>query len=146
MAYGSVGQVQIMASTWTDDGVFTTTTNPSIAEVAAWLDEVSAQFDIALGSHQFVFPVMQSVSPTAYKAIGKYIVDLVADLCNWKNSSGRFFTEKLMERGVTPMAAILKDINNWIETNADGLVADNVPQIEKQSIHNQPHFRVLGDL
>lgn len=146
MAYGTVGQVAIMASTWTDNGVFTPTNNPTEAEVAAWLDELSAQFDIALGSHFFVFPISQATSPTAYKAVSKYIVDLAADLVNWKNSSGRFFTEKLVERGITPMAAILKDINSWIEMNANGLVADHVQQIEQPSVRSRPEFRVLGDI
>lgn len=133
-----------MASTWTDDGSWTDSSNPSILEVEDWLEQVSAQFDIALGSHFFVFPISSVTSPTAYKAVSKYVIDLVADLCSWKNSSGRFFTEKLVERGITPMAAILKDINSWIEMNANGLVADNVPQIEQPSIRSRPHFRVVG--
>lgn len=144
MPYGTQQQVATMASTWTDDGVWDTTTNPTLQEVEGWLGDISAQFDVALGSHFFVFPITSAKSPTAYKAVSKYVVDLVADLCNWKNSSGRFFTEKLMERGITPMAAVLKDINDWIEMNSDGLVADNVPQIDKTSIRKQAHFRVMS--
>lgn len=142
--YGSVEQVASMASTWTDNGEFTGDTNPTEEEVLDWLTQLSAQFDIALGSHFFVFPISKVVSPTAHRAVSQYIINLVADLCNFKNSSGRFFTEKLVERGVTPMAAVLKDMNAWIELNASGLVADDVPQTEQPSVRSQPHFRVLG--
>jgi len=142
--YGTQEQVATMASTWTDDGEWGEYSNPTLLEVEDWLDQVSAEFNIALGSHFFVFPVNSSTSPNAYKTISKYVVNLVADLCNWKNSSGRFFTEKLVERGITPMAAIQKDMNNWIEMNSNGLVADGVEQIPQPSIKNRPYFRVLG--
>jgi hypothetical protein len=144
MSYGTQEQVATMASTWTDDGVWTAYSNPTVEEVEDWLDSISSQFNIALGSHYFIPPVDPVVSPNAYKAISQYVVNLVADLCNFKNSSGRFFTEKLIERGITPMAAVLKDMNNWIEMNSSGLAADNVPQVIKPAIGKQPHFRVLG--
>jgi len=142
--YGTQQQVATMASTWTDDGVWGEYSNPTLLEVEGWLGDISAQFDLALGAHFFVFPIDPARSPTAYKAVSQYVVNLVADLCNFKNSSGRFFTEKLVELGMTPWAAILKDINKWIELNANGLVADNVPQIERPSIRNQPLFRVMS--
>lgn len=154
MAYGTQEQVATMASTWTNDGIWEddnpdypgtgTPSNPTLSEVEEWLEQISAQFNIALRSHFFVPPVDPDVSPDSYKAISKYVVDLVADLCNWKNSSGRFFTEKLVERGITPMAAILKDINSYIEMNADGFAADGIPQIAKTSIRGQATFRVIG--
>lgn len=144
MPYGTAEQVATMASTWTDDGEWGEYTNPTLQEVNDWLEQVSAEFDIALGSHFFVFPVSASVSPTAHKTISKYVVNLVADLCNFKNSSGRFFAEKLVERGITPMAAIQKDMNNWIEMNSNGLIADNVEQLVQPSVRKRPLFRVLG--
>jgi len=112
--------------------------------VEDWLDQVSAEFNIALGSHFFVFPVTAGSAPNAYKTISRYVVSLVADLCNFKNSSGRFFTEKAVERGITPMHAIQKDMNAWIELNAEGLVADGVQQIARTSIRKAAYFRVLG--
>lgn len=156
MSYGTQAQVATMASTWTNDGVWVNPSvdypgsvepsNPTLDEVEVWLDQVSAQFNVALGSHAFVAPINPATSPNSYKAISQYVVQVVADLCSYKNSSGRFFTEKLVERGVTPMAAILKDINNWIEMNADGLAADGVPQVSIPSIRKQPIFLVIGNL
>jgi hypothetical protein len=155
MPYGTQEQVATMASTWTNDGIWEddnpeypgtgTPSNPTLSEVNDWLDQVSAEFNIALGSHFFVPSSVDSVdTPNAYKAISKYVVNLVADLCNFKNSSGRFFTEKAVERGITPMAAIQKDMNNWIQMNSDGLLADGVQQIVKSSIRKTAYFRVIG--
>ena len=144
MPYGTQEQVATMASTWTDDGVWGEYSNPTLLEVEDWLDQVSAEFNIALGSHFFVFPVTPEMAPNAYKTISRYVVSLVADLCGFKNSSGRFFTEKVVERGITPMHAIQKDMNAWIELNAAGLVADGVEQIVQTSIRKTAYFRVLG--
>ncbi len=152
--YGTQEQVATMASTWTNDGIWVnpsveypgtiTPSNPTLSEVEDWLEQVSAQFDIALGAHWFVFPIDPITSPTAYKAVSKYVVELVADLCNFKNSSGRFFTEKAIERGITPMEAIQKSINNWIDMNAPGLVADGVSQVKKTDDRKKFQFRVIG--
>lgn len=154
--YGTQEQVATMASTWTNDGVWEddnlsypgtgNPSNPTLSEVNDWLEQVSAEFNIALGSHFFVFPIDPVVSPNAYLAVSKYVVSLVADLCHFKNSSGRFFTEKVIERGITPMEAIQKSMNEWIKMNANGLVADHVPQIANPSIRNTIKFRVLGKL
>lgn len=156
MSYGTATQVATMASMWTNSGVWENPSedypdtmpgsNPTLAEVEDWLESVSAQFDIALGSHWFVSPIDPLNSPSAYKAVSQYVVNLVADLCHFKNSSGRFFTEKLVERGTTPMKAILDDMNKWIENNADGLVADGVAQIQTSSIKKTMKFRVLGKI
>lgn len=144
MPYGTQEQVATMASTWTDDGEWGEYSNPTLPEVEDWLDQVSAEFNIALGSHFFVFPVTEEDSPNAYKTISRYVVNIVADLCNFKNSSGRFFTEKAVERGITPMAAIKKDMNNWIEMNAEGLIADGVQQVVRTSVRKAAYFRTMG--
>jgi len=142
--YGTQAQVATMASTWTEDGVWDEYSNPTLLEVEEWLEQVSAEFNIALGSHFFVSPIDPIASPNAYKTVSRYVVNLVADLCNFKNSSGRFFTEKAIERGITPMAAIQRDMNNWIKMNADGLLADGVTQVIKPSARSRASFRVIG--
>jgi hypothetical protein len=143
--YGTQEEVATMASIWTEDGEWSGDTNPKVDEVENWLDQVSAQFNVALGSHFFVpESVTLANTPNVFISISQQVVNLVSDLCNWKNSSGRYFTEKLIERGITPQMAILKDINAWIELNADGLVADGVQQIAQPSIRKRPLFRVLS--
>jgi len=150
MAYGTQQEVAAMASMWTRNGVWVNPvgadpgTNPTIVQVENWLENISAQMNLALGSSWFVVPVTE-VTPNAHKAISQYVVSLVADLCHFKNSSGRFFTERLVERGVTPMAAILKDMKEWIAENKDGLLADGVSQRPTPSAQSRVEFYVLGD-
>ena len=156
MPYGTPEEVASLASMWTDAGEWKDPsetypetepgTNPTLTEVDTWLERVSSQFNVALGTHWFVPPVDPDVSPDTYSAISQYVSSLVADLCHFKNSSGRFFTEKLVERGITPMRAVLNDIDTWICANADGLVQDHVPQRPATSNKRQTGFRVLGEL
>ena len=146
--YGTQEEVAAMASMWTRNGVWVNPagadpgTNPTLTQVETWLDNISAQMNIALGASWFVTPV---TSGDAYKAISQYVVSLVADLCHFKNSSGRFFTERLVERGITPMAAILRDMKEWVDENKDGLLGAGVPQVIKPAAQNQVTFYVLGD-
>lgn len=149
MAYGTQQEVAAMASMWTRNGVWVNPagadpgTNPNIVQVETWLDNISAQMNIALGSGWFVTPITV-LTPNAHKAVSQYVVSLVADLCHFKNSSGRFFTERLVERGITPMAAILHDMKNWIDENKDGLLQDGVTQRAAPAKQSQVQFYVLG--
>lgn len=151
MAYGTVADVAALAGTWTTDGEFLDAdayseidaTNPTLTQVETWLTKLSAQLDLALASHWFVVPIVDADAPIAFASASQYIASLVADLCNAENSSGRFFTERAIERGVTPMAVILKDMQNWADINADGLAAVGVPQREKSANVHQSAFRVL---
>jgi len=152
--YGTPESVAGMAKLYTDNGDWKDPnptydlpgTNPTLSQVNEWLVNISAQFDVALGNHWFVFPIDPVRSPTVYKAVSQYIASLVADLCHFANSSGRFFTDRLVERGVTPMAAILTDLSNWIDLNSGGLVADHVPQKQATSEKKEIKFRVIGNL
>lgn len=153
--YGTQEQVAAMASMWTRAGVwvdpvpaspgpYDAGTNPTKAQVNAWLQDVTAQFNVALANHHFIIPVNATTSPSSFLAISQYCVNLVADLCHFKNSSGRFFTERLVQNGMTPWAAILKDIDDWVKRNENGLVGDGVPQDEGTVPGNQMTFRVMG--
>lgn len=167
IVYGTPEKVATMASVWTRDGVWydkvdavvadplaippvvgvaaVRATNPSLTEVNSWLSDVSGQVNLALENVGFIMPVEALVSPNAYKAVSLYVVSLVADLCHFKNSSGRFFTEKLIERGITPMTAILKDLEGWASMNERGFIADHVPQQTVPVVRNQIGFRVMGN-
>ena len=130
MAYGSPEGVAAYARAWTDGGVFTDPdvygdgTNPTLIQVNTWLDAISVMVDLALGSEGFTIPVTQE---DAVRAIDEIVNTLVADLVHAANSSGRFFTERLLETGKSQMAIIRSDINAWVVANTDGLVALGIP-------------------
>lgn len=145
-----------MASMWTRGGVWVDPvpdppgpldygTNPTKTQVETWLQDVTAQFNVALANHHFLIPINENTSPNSFLAISQYCVNLVADLCHFKNSSGRFFTERLVQNGMTPWAAILKDIDDWVKRNENGLVGDGVPQDSGTAPSNQLLFRTMGD-
>lgn len=130
MAYGNPAGVAALARVHTDNGSFTDPdaytagTNPTLTQVEDWLDEVSVLADLALASEGFTVPVIQI---TAIKALDIMVNALVSDLVHAANSSGRFFTDRLLETGKSPMAIINADIQDWVIKKTDGLVAMGVP-------------------
>ena len=135
MAYGTPAGVAAFAQMWTVGGAWVDPatgppvvegTNPTLTQVTAWLVEISAMMDLALSNAGFVVPVTVSA---AVGAITPYVQALVADLCHAANSSGRFFTERIIERGMSPMIIVQQNINGWVEDNTQGLMNLGVPYV-----------------
>jgi hypothetical protein len=147
--YGTVSDVAALARVWTDNGsfvdptVYVTGTNPTLSQVDTWLEQVSAQVDLALANHQFIVPIDGTLTEVV-NAISSVVIPLVADLCHAANSSGRFFTERAIERGTAPFKVVTNEINSWVETNQDGLAAMGLTQRESSSIKKQVYMRVIG--
>ena len=142
--YGSTSDVAALAGTYTTGGAFSTSTTPTLAQVTAWLTDVSDLMDLALAQHRFEIPIDTGI--TNYEKItnilSNVVVPLVADLCHAANSSGRFFTQKAIEFGLSPMKVITKDINTWVESNADGLVALGLTITPQESQSDQLFVQV----
>lgn len=130
MAYGSSAGVAAFARAWTDNGEFIDPTdyvdgtNPTLTQVNTWLAAVSVMVDLALGSEGFTVPVTQE---RAVLALNEIVNALVSDLVHASNSSGRFFTERVLESGKSQMAIINADVLAWVVAHTDGLVAMGVP-------------------
>jgi hypothetical protein len=143
MAYGTPDQVAQLARVHTRNGVWLDSnedynikgTNPTLSTVTTWLENISAQMDIALGSEWFVVPLDSAKSPIAYKAVSQYVCGLVADLAHLANG---------IEREVSPLGKILSDMTKWVQQNADGLVQDAVRQQPSPSTKRQASFRLIG--
>ena len=60
------------------------------------------------------------------------------------NCIGRFFTQKAIEFGMSPMKVITKDINTWVDSNADGLVALGMTLTPAISENNQQFIRMVN--
>jgi hypothetical protein len=145
MSYGSEADVAALAANWTIGGVFTTATNPKLTQVTLWLADVSDLMDLALAQHRFTIPINPSL-PNYDKItniLSNVVVPLTADLCHAANSSGRFFTQKALEWGLSPMKVIAKDLNAWVEANADGLVALGLTLTPAESESNQLFVRII---
>lgn len=117
-SYGTAAGVAGYVGVYTASGSFTTGTLPTLANVEAWIDQVSALLNTALAKRGFTVPLTQADAVLAAKSL---VEQLVSDLVQAANSSGRFFSERFLERGVSNWAVIRNDISNWVEEYASGL-------------------------
>ncbi len=143
MPYGTVDDVAAKARPFTDNGIWVDAnedydirgTNPTLTTVTIWLDNISAQMDVALGTSWFVTPVSSSEDPEAYKAIAEYICLLVADQCYLVNG---------VDRQTGSAGRTLSDLTKWVANNADGLIALGLTQRPTPSQKSQASFRTVG--
>lgn len=117
-SYGTAAGVAAYVGVYTVAGVFSTATKPTLANVESWIDQVSALLNTALAKRGFTIPMTQT---TAVLSAASLVEQLVSDLAQAANSSGRFFSERFLERGVSNWAVIRNDISNWVEEYASGL-------------------------
>lgn len=117
-SYGSAAGVASYVGVYTSAGSFSTATNPTLAHVESWIDQVSALLNTALAARGFTVPLTQ---PDVVLAAKSLVEQLVSDLAHAANSSGRFFSERFLERGVSHWYVIRQDISNWVEEYASGI-------------------------
>lgn len=130
--YGTAAGVASLAKMWTDNGSFVDpdiygdgATRPTLTEVETWLTQLSDTMDLILAGYGFVVPV---TVPAAVSSIGQVIEAFTSDLVHNANSSGRFWTERAVERGITPLLAIRRDMDAFVKDNAEGLEGLGVPR------------------
>jgi hypothetical protein len=131
MPYCTAPDVASLSSTWTNNGTFDTSTEPNLAEVNAWIEQVSDMYDLALANAYFIVPV---VVPKALSVLKMQSASIAADLAHASHSTGRFFTDKVLERGLSPMIMVRQEINAWVEANATGLENLGVPRSKNTRI------------
>ena len=124
-SYGTVTEVAALTRRYTNAGAYDITTNPALSTVEGWIDRVSATLDVLLAESGFAIPVTQA---TAKSSLAGIVVEAVADLCHAANTAGRFFTERMLERGKSPMQIIRKEMADWVQDHATGLEAVGVPR------------------
>ena len=119
-SYGTAADVAALSDVYTISNAYTTATIPTLAQVEGWIDQVSAIMNASLAAQGFTIPVSQADSVLAIKS---YVVQAVTDLAHAANSAGRFFSDRALQAGTSPMAAVRKEILDWVLTFADGLEA-----------------------
>lgn len=119
-SYATASDVSALTDLYCISGAYTTATIPTLAQVEAWIDQVSAILNTALAAQGFVIPVSQADAVLMLKS---YVIQATADLSHAANSAGRYFTDAALKAGVSPMTSIRKDVLEWVELFADGLEA-----------------------
>ena len=119
-SYSSVADVEALVRRFTNNGSFDTTTVPTLAQVERFIDVVSGTLNMALSGEGFAIPVTQADAKAALDAV---VSEAVSDLVQAANSTGRFFTDKAIERGVSPMRSVRREMSEWIESQISGFAA-----------------------
>ena len=117
-SYGTVAEVEALTRRWAGDTGYSASTRPNLEQVEKFIDNASATLNVMLAKAGFAIPITDA---DAKAACGQIVVEVAVDLCHAANSTGRFFTERALERGVSPMKALRQDMAEWVEANAAGL-------------------------
>lgn len=116
--YGSAVGVGSYCRTLSSQGVFTTSSNPTLSAVESWLTQISAMLDSVLRVEGFVTPLTQETAVSMSTVIVEMIV---ADMAKGANSTGRFFSEKSLDSSQTMWRTIVDDLTAWVAAMASGL-------------------------
>jgi hypothetical protein len=126
--YGSIADVAALSRTWTKNGVFDGTTNPADTTVTAWLANISSQMTLAMMNNWFDLSAIPDIAtfkstyPDAFNAITQVVESMVADLVQFVNGTGRFYTDIATKNtGKSVYAAIYGDLCDWVIENKEGL-------------------------
>lgn len=125
MAYGTAAGVAALDALWTEGGVYTTTSKPTLAQVEDWITKVSNMLDTALANEGFTTPVAVSGVTSEFALL---VEGLVKDLVNANHSAGRFFTERSLDSPLSWMATIRKELVDYVVENATGFENRGVPK------------------
>ena len=117
-SYGTVAEVQALTGRYLISGAYTTASRPTLAQVEKWIDNASATLNVMLANAGFAIPITDA---DAAAACGQIVVEVVVDLCHAANSTGRFYTDKALSRGESPMRVLRQDMADWVEAMAAGL-------------------------
>jgi hypothetical protein len=119
-SYGSTAGVAGLTQRYVDTStkLFTTGTRPTLATAENWIDSASATLNVALAAQGFSIPVTQADAKLSLDSI---VNEVCSDLANASNSSGRFFTDRALTSGISPMRSVRKELMEWVEQNAAGL-------------------------
>jgi len=127
MAYGTVAGVGAMNALWSDSGSFTASTTPTSTQVTSWLDKVSAMVDTALADEGFTVPVTLAA---VVKELDLLVEGIVSDLVDASHRTGRFYSENILTRGLSPFITIDKEVHAWVQRKSVGFENQGVPKTE----------------
>ncbi len=116
--YGTTDEVAALTPRFGDatTHLYTTATRPTLAQVEKWCDRVSGFLNVLLSEQGFAIPITQT---DVLNVLATFVITEVADLCNYANSAGRFFSDKQTRSG--PWQNIQKEAEDFITNHAEGL-------------------------
>lgn len=120
-SYGSAAGVAAYTRTYMSGaavaGVYDTLTNPTLAQVESWIDEVSAVANTGLRAAGFSVPMTQADSVAALRGM---VQQQVAELVAYSRGVGRFFSDRAQNSSLSAFGTLRKEMLDFISQNADG--------------------------
>ena len=114
MTYGTAHDVASFVPRYADQfGHFTTTTRPTLAQVTAWLTQVSGVLNAYLSSKGWATPVTEA---NLLAALNLFTSEEVAAMVEGANGSGRFGPTAPDQRAQSRFAIIRADVTNFIDS------------------------------
>lgn len=125
MTYGTTNGVASLARRWVDGstGKFTGATNPTLAEVGSWLQEITTMIDVQLIDLGFTTPVEQE---DVARLLGMFAQELAAARVEAVHGGGRLSEDDSAEVGF--MAAWARDILEFVRSHAEAFATLGVPR------------------
>jgi hypothetical protein len=124
-SYGTPEGVAALARTWTRDGDWLDPvepaeagTNPKLTTVVNWIDQISAILNASLAKYGFTIPITQADAKLNCDGI---VEQLVSDMAQYANMTGRFFSQRFIDSGYSVWRTIRGDIDAWVNMYASGL-------------------------
>jgi len=117
-SYGSVAEVEALTRRYTASGTYSSTTNPTLAQVEQFVDRVSGIANVVLAEQGFSIPVTQA---DAALAIADFVVAQAALLVEAANGHGLYAPGSQSVRGTTPMRLVIREAEAFLAEHAEGL-------------------------
>lgn len=137
-SYGAASDVAALTWSWVAEssGSYNLSTIPTLAQVEGWIDQISGIANTALRKWGYTIPLTDATDVLALKSV---VTGAVADMANYANSSGRFFTERALASGVSPFAQIREEIEDWVASMRDGLESTRSANVVISSTISLPY-------
>jgi len=105
-------------------------THPSLTQITSWLTTVSRLMDLALAQNWFDIPI-DTTKTEAISTIAGQVVQVVADMGDDANSTGRFTYGRYAKSGRSNTDIISDEFTLWVKSNEAGLIAMGLTQNKK---------------
>ena len=119
-SYSSVAAVAALAPLYTDAGVFTATTRPTLTQVERFIDQVSGAVNVLLAAQGFEIPITQA---DAKAAIDGFVALEAVSYVEYANSAGPWVVDSQQMRASSPARIVLRDVEAFIASQALGFEA-----------------------
>ncbi len=124
-SYGTAAGTGVLTPRWSASGTFSASTNPTLATVESWHDEISALLNTVLKEYGFTIPVSQA---DARLMLNMFVQEEAAAMVEGVHGSGRFGPAAAGKGGINRFNIIRGDVSEFVKSHAAGIEGLGVPR------------------